>query len=81
MYEKEKKLRMIMKMHGLGDGVYWLVSYLWWAALYVVYMLVFLVVGSAVNLKFFRKNNYGEWLARSRDVWCTGFDVCCSSWM
>lgn len=23
VYEKEKKLRMMMKMHGLGDMAYW----------------------------------------------------------
>jgi hypothetical protein len=29
VYEKEKRLRVIMKMHGLPDTAYWLVSYLW----------------------------------------------------
>ena len=29
VYEKEKRLCMMMKMHGLGDGVYWLVAYSW----------------------------------------------------
>lgn len=23
VYEKEGRLRMMMKMHGLGDGAYW----------------------------------------------------------
>jgi len=26
VYEKEKNLRMMMRMHGLGDGAYWLIS-------------------------------------------------------
>ncbi len=30
VYEKEKRLRMMMKMHGLGDGAYWLITYCWW---------------------------------------------------
>ena len=30
VYEKEKRLRMMMKMHGLGNGAYWLVTYCWW---------------------------------------------------
>ena len=30
VYEKEKRLRMMMKMHGLGDGAYWLITYTWW---------------------------------------------------
>ena len=29
VYEKEKRLRMMMKMHGLGDGAYWLITYSW----------------------------------------------------
>jgi len=29
VYEKEKRLRVIMKMHGLPDTAYWLVSYVW----------------------------------------------------
>ena len=29
VYEKEKRLRMMMKMHGLSDSVYWLVTYTW----------------------------------------------------
>jgi hypothetical protein len=29
VYEKEKRLRVIMKMHGLPDTAYWLVSYIW----------------------------------------------------
>lgn len=29
VYDKEKRLRMMMKMHGLKDGPYWVISYLW----------------------------------------------------
>eukprot|EP00967_Tisochrysis_lutea_P086408 scaffold121776_cov17-Tisochrysis_lutea.AAC.2 len=29
VYEKEFRLRVIMKMHGLPDSAYWLVSYVW----------------------------------------------------
>jgi hypothetical protein len=29
VYEKEKGLRMMMRMHSLGDGAYWLVMYSW----------------------------------------------------
>ncbi|KAJ1401641.1 P-loop containing nucleoside triphosphate hydrolase [Sesbania bispinosa] len=27
VYEKQQKLRIMMKMHGLGDGPYWMISY------------------------------------------------------
>ncbi len=39
VYEKEKRLRMMMKMHGLGDGAYWLITYLWYMILYIIYMV------------------------------------------
>jgi hypothetical protein len=60
VYEKEKKLRMMMKMHGLGDRAYWLVTYLWFLCLYVAYMLIFVIFGSIIGLNIFRKNSYGE---------------------
>ena len=58
-YEKEHRLRMMMKMHGLGDGAYWLVTYTWFWALYVVYMAIFVAFGSAIGLKMFTKNSLG----------------------
>ncbi|EFJ39320.1 hypothetical protein VOLCADRAFT_101115 [Volvox carteri f. nagariensis] len=53
VYEKEKRLRMIMKMHGLGDGAYWLVTYLWYLMVYIVYMVFFVVFGTLIRLKVF----------------------------
>lgn len=60
VYEKEKRLRMMMKMHGLGDGAYWMVTYSWFYALYVVYMFIFILFGSLIGLNMFRKNSYGK---------------------
>jgi hypothetical protein len=60
VYEKEKGLRMMMRMHGLGDGAYWLVMYSWFLLLYVVYMALFVLVGSLMGLSMLRKNSYGE---------------------
>ncbi|CAI5466132.1 unnamed protein product [Closterium sp. Yama58-4] len=59
VYEKEKNLRMMMKMHGLGDSAYWLISYAYFFLLSFVYILFFVLFGSLVGLKFFRINNYG----------------------
>ena len=50
---------MMMKMHGLGDGAYWLITYAWYILLYIAYIAVFIIFGSAVNLQYFRKTNYG----------------------
>lgn len=46
VYEKEKRLRMMMKMHGLGDVAYWVVTYLWFLLLYIVYIAIFIIVGA-----------------------------------
>ena len=60
VYEKEKKLRMMMKMHGLGDRAYWLVTYTWFFFLYALYMIIFVAFGSLIGLNIFRKNSYGR---------------------
>ncbi|KAF6264708.1 hypothetical protein COO60DRAFT_1482014 [Scenedesmus sp. NREL 46B-D3] len=59
VYEKEKRLRMMMKMHGLGDVAYWLVMYSWFWMLYVAYMLIFVIFGSIIKLNMFTRNSYG----------------------
>ncbi|KAK7304601.1 hypothetical protein VNO77_42484 [Canavalia gladiata] len=58
VYEKQQKLRIMMKMHGLGDGPYWMISYGYFLALSVVYMLCFVIFGSVIGLKFFTMNDY-----------------------
>ncbi|BBN10058.1 ABC-2 type transport system ATP-binding protein [Marchantia polymorpha subsp. ruderalis] len=58
VYEKQKNLRMMMKMHGLGDGAYWVITYAYFLALSLVYFFFFVALGSAVGLKFFRLNSY-----------------------
>ncbi len=59
VYEKEKRLRMMMKMHGLGNGAYWLITYTWDLLLYIAYMFIFIGFGSAIGLEIFRRNDYG----------------------
>jgi hypothetical protein len=61
VYEKERRLRMMMKMHGLGDTAYWIVMYSWFLLLYIAYMAIFVFFGSVIGLNMFRKNSYGEW--------------------
>ncbi|KAL5064774.1 hypothetical protein RYX36_026511 [Vicia faba] len=58
VYEKQQKLRIMMKMHGLGDGPYWMISYGYFLALSVSYMLCFVIFGSVLGLKFFYLNDY-----------------------
>ncbi|XP_052168457.1 ABC transporter A family member 7-like isoform X2 [Oryza glaberrima] len=58
VYEKEQKLKIMIKMHGLKDGPYWLISYAYFFALSVIYMTFFVIFGSLIGLNFFRLNDY-----------------------
>ncbi|XP_059641413.1 ABC transporter A family member 7-like [Cornus florida] len=58
VYEKEQNLRIMMKMHGLGDGPYWMISYTYFLVISLIYMLCFVIFGSAIGLKFFTMNEY-----------------------
>lgn len=58
VYEKQQKLRIMMKMHGLGDGPYWMISYAYFLLISLVYMLSFVIFGSVIGLKFFTLNDY-----------------------
>ncbi|OIS97179.1 PREDICTED: ABC transporter A family member 7-like isoform X2 [Nicotiana attenuata] len=58
VYEKQQKLRIMMKMHGLADGPYWMISYAYFLVISSVYMLSFVIFGSLVGLKFFLLNDY-----------------------
>lgn len=49
VYEKQQNLRIMMKMHGLGDGPYWMISYAYFLFLSSFYMLCFVVFGSAIG--------------------------------
>ncbi|KAF8701903.1 hypothetical protein HU200_033231 [Digitaria exilis] len=50
VYEKEQRLRLMMKMHGLKDAPYWLISYAYFLSLSTVYMIFFMISGSIIGL-------------------------------
>ncbi|RLN05065.1 hypothetical protein C2845_PM13G11640 [Panicum miliaceum] len=58
VYEKEQRLRLMMKMHGLKDAPYWLISYAYFLSLSTAYMLFFMISGFAIGLDIFRLNSY-----------------------
>ncbi|KAI8528923.1 hypothetical protein RHMOL_Rhmol12G0185800 [Rhododendron molle] len=58
VYDKQQKIRIMMKMHGLGDGPYWMITYAYFLALSLAYMLCFVIFGSVIGLKFFILNDY-----------------------
>ncbi|OVA13317.1 ABC transporter-like [Macleaya cordata] len=49
VYEKQRNLRIMMKMHGLGDGPYWMISYAYFLSLSLIYILCFVVFGSVIG--------------------------------
>ncbi|XP_051123223.1 ABC transporter A family member 7-like isoform X3 [Andrographis paniculata] len=56
VYEKQQRLRIMMKMHGLGDGPYWLISYAYFLVISSIYMLCFVIFGKSIGLKLFILN-------------------------
>ncbi|TVU06176.1 hypothetical protein EJB05_49375, partial [Eragrostis curvula] len=58
VYEKQQKLRLMMKMHGLKDAPYWLISYAYFLSLSAAYMMFFMISGSVIGLDIFRLNSY-----------------------
>ncbi|KAM7264294.1 hypothetical protein ACFE04_001977 [Oxalis oulophora] len=58
VYEKQQKLRIMMKMHGLGDAPYWAISYAYFITISIIYMLCFAIFGSLIGLKFFSNNGF-----------------------
>lgn len=58
VYEKERRLRTMMKMHGLGDVAYWAIQYCWFFVVNFVFVWILIIFGSGINLSFFRRTNY-----------------------
>jgi ABC-type multidrug transport system ATPase subunit len=63
VYEKQQKLRMIMKMQGLPMPVYYVVMYALHYFMYFVICLLMTIVGYLAGIKFFTIHNLGiVWL-------------------
>nr|CAB3446090.1 unnamed protein product [Digitaria exilis] len=58
VYEKQQKLRTIMKMHGLGDVTYWTISHCYFLLLSLLYMFFLVFFGSCAGIKLFTLNDY-----------------------
>lgn len=53
VYEKQQNLRIMMKMHGLGDAPYWMISYAYFLTVSSIYMLFFIAVGSIIGTSIY----------------------------
>ncbi|KAJ3687005.1 hypothetical protein LUZ61_016169 [Rhynchospora tenuis] len=58
VYEKQQKLRIMMKMHGLGDAAYWIISYAYFLVISSLYLIVFMIFGTMSKMTMFRMNSY-----------------------
>ena len=50
VYETQNKLRIMMKMHGIGDLPYWTISYCYFILLSLLYVLSFMLFGSVLGM-------------------------------
>ena len=53
VYEKQQRLRIIMKMHGLGDGPYWMISYAYFLSISTLYVICLMIFGSVIGTESF----------------------------
>ncbi|XP_058181554.1 ABC transporter A family member 10-like [Rhododendron vialii] len=58
VYEKQENIRIMMKMHGLGDGPYWLISYIYFLPISSAYVLCFAAYCSFLGLGSFKTHDY-----------------------
>ncbi|KAJ7956361.1 ABC transporter A family protein [Quillaja saponaria] len=58
VYEKQQKLRIMMKMHGLGDGPYWMISYAYFFFISSLYIISLAIFGSIMGIRIFSVNDY-----------------------
>ncbi|XP_021314989.1 ABC transporter A family member 8 isoform X2 [Sorghum bicolor] len=58
VYEKQQKLRAMMKMHGLGDMAYWTISYCYFLLISLLYIFLLVTFGATVGIKLFAVNSY-----------------------
>ena len=50
VYEKEMRLRVMMRMMGLGTTAYWLINYIFWFVMYFFFTFIFVLLGSVLQL-------------------------------
>ena len=50
VYEKEMRLRIMMRMMGLGTQAYWTINYIFWVAVYSLFSIIFIGAASVVQL-------------------------------
>ncbi|THF94627.1 hypothetical protein TEA_028045 [Camellia sinensis var. sinensis] len=52
VYEKQENLRIMMKMHGLGDGPYWTICFIYFLVISLAYMFCFVLSCSILVIAY-----------------------------
>ncbi|XP_073271390.1 ABC transporter A family member 10-like isoform X2 [Primulina huaijiensis] len=58
VYEKQQKLRIMMGMHGLSNGAYWFITYMYFLVVSSIYMCCYLVSGKLTRRRVFIMNSF-----------------------
>ncbi|XP_073143575.1 ABC transporter A family member 10-like isoform X2 [Henckelia pumila] len=57
VYEKQQKLRIMMGMHGLGNGAYWFITYMYFLIVSSLYVCCYVVSGILTSRRIFTMNS------------------------
>ena len=63
--EREQRIRLMMKLQGLQDRAYWIITYVWFLTLYVAFAVMLMIFGGPIltaaqaELPFFTMNDSG----------------------
>ena len=63
--EREQRIRLMMKLQGLQDRAYWIITYVWFLTLYVAFAVMLMIFGRPIlaaaqaELPFFTMNDLG----------------------
>lgn len=79
VYEKQQRLRLMMKMHGLKDAPYWLISYAYFLALSAAYMAFFTISGSIIGNQTTTLLDLSDSLEGKCMCWLANHSGSCSS--
>lgn len=73
------KLRVMMRMMGLGTAAYWVINYLFWFLMYAAFTIIFVLLGSVVSLPsgyklgIFTRQDYRWSIARAASISISDF--------
>lgn len=58
VYEKQCRIRVMMRMQGLGSAAYWTINFAYFASLYLLYMFMVYIFAYALQLTIITNNSF-----------------------